>query len=222
MTRGCARVTTSSSTSARWTCAASIEPVTRTNDTALSVCIYCSSSEAVSDGLRTLAEQVGIGLAERGWAMVYGGGSVGLMGIAARAALAGGAHVTGVIPDRLVDREVALHDVTELIRTRTMRERKQLMDERSDAFLVLPGGIGTLEELTEMVSLRQLGYHDRPIVVLDADGFWEPLRRQLAHMDAHHMLHQPMDRLWRHTHTVQAALDALAVGAHPSGERSPR
>lgn len=183
------------------------------NDPApLSVCVYCSSSDDVSDSFRALAEEVGTALAARGWAMVYGGGAVGLMGVTARAALAGGARVTGVIPDKLVDREVALHDVTELIRTSTMRERKQLMDDRSDAFLILPGGIGTLEELVEMVSLRQLGYHDRPIVVLDADGFWAPLREQLAHMDVHRMLHQPMDRLWTYTHTVDAALDALAVG----------
>ena len=174
--------------------------------------MYCSSSDDVSDGFRALAEEVGTALAARGWAMVYGGGAVGLMGVTARAALAGGARVTGVIPDKLVDREVALHDVTELIRTSTMRERKQLMDDRSDAFLILPGGIGTLEELVEMVSLRQLGYHDRPIVVLDADGFWAPLREQLAHMDVHRMLHQPMDLLWTYTHTVDAALDALGVG----------
>ena len=181
----------------------------------LSVCVYCSSSRNVSDGLRALAEEVGSGLAARGWAMVYGGGALGLMGITARAALASGAHVTGVIPERLIDREIALHDVSELIRTATMRERKQLMDDGSDAFLILPGGIGTLEELIEMVSLRQLGYHDRPIVVLDADGFWEPLRQQLAHMDAHSMLHQPMDRLWTYTRTVDAALDALAADRRP-------
>lgn len=176
-----------------------------------SVCIYCSSSEAVSDDLRALAEAVGTGLARRGWAMVYGGGGVGLMGVTARAALAGGARVTGVIPDKLVAREIALDEITELIRTRTLRERKQLMDDRSDAFLILPGGIGTLEELIEMVSLRQLGYHDRPIVVLDADGFWAPLRTQLEHMDAHGMLHQPMDHLWTYTRTVDDALDALDV-----------
>lgn len=173
------------------------------------VCVYCSSSEAVSDELRAVAEAVGRGLAGRGWTMVYGGGNVGLMGVAARAALAGGAEVIGVIPDRLVDRELALHDVTELIHTRTMRERKQIMDDRSDAFLILPGGIGTLEELIEMVSLRQLGYHDRPIVVLDAADFWKPLRAQLDVMDDHRMLHRPMDRLWTYCETVEDALDAL-------------
>lgn len=176
---------------------------------ARAVCVYCSSSEAVSNGLRRLAADVGVGLAVRGWDLVYGGGAVGLMGVTARAALEGGARVTGVIPDKLVDRELALRDVTELIRTRTMRERKQLMDERSDAFLILPGGIGTLEELIEMLSLRQLGYHDRPIVVLDADGFWAPLRALLAHMGELGMLHQPMDQLLTYATTADEALDAL-------------
>lgn len=189
---------------------------------ARAVCVYCSSSEAVSDELRRLAADVGAGLAMRGWAVVYGGGSVGLMGATARAALDGGAHVTGVIPDMLVDRELALHDVSELIRTRTMRERKQLMDERSDAFLILPGGVGTLEELVEMLSLRQLGYHDRPIVVLDADGFWQPLRTLLAHMGELGMLHQPMDRLLTYATTVTDALDALdaAVPVVAAGGRA--
>lgn len=186
------------------------------------VCVYCSSSDAIGDDLRRLAAAAGAQLAARGWRMVYGGGSVGLMGITARAALAGGAHVTGVIPDKLVDRELALGEVSELVRTRTMRERKQVMDERSDAFLILPGGIGTLEELVEMLSLRQLGYHDRPIVVLDAGGFWQPLRSLLAHMGELGMLHQPMDRLIAYAETVDDALDALgsAVPASAGPARS--
>lgn len=202
----------------RSTCAASIGAVTAPTDSAaLSVCVYCSSSNHASEGLRALAGAVGTGLAARGWNMVYGGGSVGLMGVTARAALAGGAHVVGVIPEKLVDRELALEEVSELIRTSTMRERKQIMDERSDAFLILPGGIGTLEELTEMVSLRQLGYHDRPIVVLDADGFWAPLQAQMAQMADHGMLHAPMDRLWSYAHTVDAALAALNGAASNAG-----
>ncbi|HSK92412.1 MAG TPA: TIGR00730 family Rossman fold protein [Euzebyales bacterium] len=183
---------------------------------ALSICVYCSSSDAVPPRLREVAAAVGTGLARRGWSLVYGGGSVGLMGVTARAALAAGAHVTGVIPHKLADRELALHEVTELIHTHTMRERKQIMDDRSDAFLILPGGIGTLEELTEMVSLRQLGYHDRPIVVLDADDFWEPLRAQLQRMADRGMLHAPMGRLWAWTETVDEALDALAGALRPA------
>lgn len=183
----------------------------------LRVCVYCSSSDEVSQQLRTLARDVGVGLARRGWSMVYGGGGVGLMGVTATAALQAGASVTGVIPHLLADRELALHDVTELIRTATMRERKQIMDDRSDAFLILPGGIGTLEELIEMVSLRQLGYHDRPIVVLDADGYWAPLRMQLEVMEKHGMLHVPMRRLWSYAGTVDEALDALVADSAVAG-----
>jgi uncharacterized protein (TIGR00730 family) len=113
---------------------------------------------------------------------VYGGGNVGLMGEVARAALATGAHVTGVIPHRLAEREIALESVTELIRVDTMRERKAIMDTRSDAFVVLPGGIGTLEELMEILTLKQLGYHDRAIVVLDDAGYWDPLLAQFERM----------------------------------------
>jgi cytokinin riboside 5'-monophosphate phosphoribohydrolase len=173
------------------------------------VCVYCSSSDAVSPQLRVLAGDVGRGLAARGWAVVYGGGGVGLMGEVARAALDAGAPVTGVIPDKLVDRESVLPDLTEVIRTRTLRERKQIMDDRSDAFLILPGGIGTLEELVEMLALRQLGEHDRPIVALDTDGFWAPLRAQFRLMAQRRMLHQPMERLWSYARTVDDALDAL-------------
>jgi len=150
----------------------------------LTVCVYCASSEAVAAHYRRVAAELGAAIAAEGWALVYGGGSVGLMGEVARAALAGGAHVTGVIPHRLADRELALESVSRLLLTETMRERKALMDEHADAFVVLPGGIGTLEELVEMVTLKQLGYHDRAIVVLDDDGYWDPLLAQLDRMIA--------------------------------------
>jgi hypothetical protein len=184
------------------------------------VCVYCSSSDAVSPRLRALAGEVGSGLAARGWTLVYGGGGVGLMGEVARAALRAGANVTGVIPDRMVDREFALPNLTELIRTRTLRERKQIMDDRSDAFLILPGGIGTLEELVEMLALRQLGEHNRPIVALDSDGFWEPLRAQFRLMAERKMLHQPMERLWSYATTVDEALNALGQDRSGSHERA--
>lgn len=146
------------------------------------VCVFCASSDAVDPRYRAVAAELGTAVAANGWRLVYGGGAIGLMGEVARAALAAGGHVTGIIPHRLASREIALDEVTELIRTDTMRERKAVMDERSDAFVVLPGGIGTLEELVEIVTLRQLGYHDRPIVVIDPDGYWDPLWAQLQHM----------------------------------------
>ena len=146
------------------------------------VCVFCASSDAVADEYRAVARDLGRQIAELGWNLMYGGGNIGLMGEVARAALAAGGHVTGVIPHLLADREVALEEVSSLLRTDTMRERKALMDDGSDAFIVLPGGIGTLEELVEIVTLRQLGYHDRPIVLLDPTGYWDPLLQLLMRM----------------------------------------
>ena len=108
-----------------------------------------------------------------GWWLVYGGGDVGLMGITARAALAAGAEVLGIIPQRLLDREAGKRDLTELRVTSTMFERKQLLIEAADAFVLLPGGLGTLDELLDVVTLRQLGYHSKPILLVDTGGYWQ-------------------------------------------------
>jgi uncharacterized protein (TIGR00730 family) len=108
----------------------------------------------------------------RGWRLVYGGGEVGLMGVAARAALGAGGTVLGIIPQRLLDREVGKRDLTELRITATMFERKELLIREADAFLVLPGGLGTLDEILDVVTLRQLGYHAKPILLLDLGGYW--------------------------------------------------
>lgn len=175
----------------------------------ISVCVYCASSESVSAELRALAAELGHALAAQGWSLVYGGGNVGLMGEVARAALAAGAHVTGVIPHRLADREIALEDVTELVRTETMRERKGLMDDRSDAFVVLPGGIGTLEELVEILTLKQLGYHDRAIVVLDAGGYWDPFLAQLDRMVEMGLADASLPGLLDATHDVAGTIAAI-------------
>lgn len=173
------------------------------------VCVYCASSEAVAPDHRAVAAELGRALGEQGWGLVYGGGSVGLMGEVARAALAAGVHVIGVIPHLLAEQEVALHEVTELVRTDTMRERKAVMDERSDAFVVLPGGIGTLEELVEIITLKQLGYHARPIVVLDSGGYWDPLLEQLGRMVAEGMATPDLQELWEVTSTVPETVAAL-------------
>lgn len=187
------------------------------------VCVYCASSERVAPEYRAVAAELGRALAAEGWGLVYGGGSIGLMGEVARAALDAGAHVTGVIPHRLADREVALHEVTELLRTDTMRERKALMDERSDAFIVLPGGIGTLEELVEIITLKQLGYHARAIVVLDARGFWDPLLEQLRRMVEERFAAADLGDLWQVTATVAETVAALRAftGVAPRPHASP-
>lgn len=146
------------------------------------VCVFCGSSPGARPEYLAAAEAFGRALAEAGVGLVYGGGNIGLMGAVARSCLAAGGHVTGIIPQFLVDREVMLADVQELLVTADMHERKRLMFERSDAFVALPGGIGTLEELVEQMTWAQLGRHDKPILILDQDGFWSPLLTLLDHM----------------------------------------
>ena len=139
------------------------------------ICVYCGSREGAqpqhADAARTLGRLIG----ERGWRLVYGGGKVGLMGIVADAVLAAGGEVIGVIPDTLMRREVGHRGLTELHVVQTMHQRKQMMAERADAFIALPGGIGTLEELFEAWTWRQLGYHDEPIGLLNVGGYYDPL-----------------------------------------------
>ncbi|MCW2613735.1 MAG: hypothetical protein JWN08_729 [Frankiales bacterium] len=142
------------------------------------VCVYCASSTRVPQSYVDLAAAVGTALAARGHSLVSGGGRVSMMGAVARAARAGGAHTVGVIPQALVDVEVGDTE-GELVVVAGMRERKALMDERADAFLALPGGIGTLEELFEVWTARSLGLHVKPVVVLDVDGLYAPLKLQL-------------------------------------------
>ncbi|HYT09364.1 MAG TPA: TIGR00730 family Rossman fold protein, partial [Mycobacteriales bacterium] len=139
------------------------------------VCVYCASSTRIDPAHLDLASSVGAELARRGHVLVTGGGSVSMMGALGRAARAGGGHTVGVIPRQLVAMEVADHDSDELVVVDTMRERKAEMDRRSDAFLALPGGLGTLEELFEVWTAGSLGMHAKPVVVLDPDGFYDPL-----------------------------------------------
>ena len=187
--------------------------------TGLSVCVFCSSSDRVAAAYHEVAADLGRGIAARGWSLVYGGGRSGLMGTLARAALAGGARVTGVLPDRLIESEIALDGLSELVRTTTMRERKAQMDAAADAFVVLPGGIGTLEELVEVVTLKALGYHRRPIIVVDAAGYWDPLLAQVAAMVDEGFAHGAVMDLFRITTTVAATLELLATP--PADEPSP-
>ena len=140
-----------------------------------SVCVYCGSRHGARESYAAAARRLGQLIGERGWQLVYGGGRVGLMGELADAALAAGARVVGVIPDSLMRREVGHPGLSELHVVQTMHMRKQAMAERADAFIALPGGIGTFEELFEVWSWRQLGYHDQPIGVLEVDGYYEPL-----------------------------------------------
>lgn len=144
------------------------------------ICVFCASGLQIDPRHLELATAVGAAIGQRGHSLVSGGGSVSMMGAVARAARTAGAHTVGVIPQWLVDLEVADHDADELLIVDTMRQRKAEMDRRCDAFLVLPGGIGTLEELFEVWTQRALGMVDKPVVLLDPAGVFDPLWTVLA------------------------------------------
>ncbi len=146
-----------------------------------SVTVFCGSSDSVDRKYFAAAEELGAKLARRGWRLIYGGGGVGLMGSLARAVLAHGGEVTGIIPKALLELGVGDTGLTELVVTDGLRDRKAIMDERGDAFVALPGGLGTLEEVLEALTLKQLGYHRKPIAVLDLHGFFDPLWAQFQH-----------------------------------------
>jgi uncharacterized protein (TIGR00730 family) len=148
------------------------------------LCVYCGSGPGTNPRFIEAAIALGKVLAENGIRLVYGGGSIGLMGALATSVLDHGGAVTGIIPEFLTSRENALTRVQEMIVTPDMHERKRLMFERSDAFVALPGGIGTLEELVEQMTWQQLGRHSKPILIANIDGFWEPLLALLTHMRA--------------------------------------
>ena len=146
-----------------------------------SVCVYCGSRPGARPAYQALAQALGTAIGMRGWQLVYGGGRAGLMGQVAEAALAAGARVVGVIPESLMQLEVGHAGLSELHVVHTMHQRKQMMAERSDAFIAMPGGIGTFEELFEVWTWRHLGYHDRPLGLLDAADYWAPMLAFLNH-----------------------------------------
>ena len=148
------------------------------------VCVYCGSGAGTNPHFTEAAVELGKSFAENGIRLVYGGGSVGLMGAVAKSVLDHGGSVTGIIPEFLRAKENALANVQEMIVTPDMHERKRLMFERSDAFVALPGGIGTLEELVEQLTWQQLGRHSKPVLLANIDAFWEPLLSLLSHMRA--------------------------------------
>lgn len=158
-----------------------------------SVCVYCGSGFGGDPAFAQAARSLGTALGREGIGLVYGGGNVGLMGTVAGAALAAGGHVTGIIPDFLKSRERMLDDVQETIVVPDMHTRKKLMFDRADAFVALPGGIGTLEELVEQLTWAQLGQHRKPILLLSVNGFWDPLITLIDHMRAHGFIREGLD-----------------------------
>ena len=157
------------------------------------VCVYCGSGSGSNPRFLEAAIALGKVFAENNIRLVYGGGSVGLMGAVARSVLDHGGSVTGIIPDFLRARENSLTRVQEMVVTPDMHERKRLMFERSDAFVALPGGVGTLEELVEQMTWQQLGRHSKPVLLANIDNFWEPLLALLTHMRANQFIRPALD-----------------------------
>ena len=179
------------------------------------ICVYCGSSPGHDPRHEAAARALGAAIANAGIGLVFGGGSCGLMGVVARAALDAGGEVCGIIPDFLGKREIALEGLTELCVVADMHQRKQLMFEMSDAFAVLPGGFGTLDETFEILTWRKLALHDKPVLLVDIAGFWRPLLTLIDHVIGQGFAH-PADRdLYRVVSTIAQLLAALKQAPAP-------
>jgi uncharacterized protein (TIGR00730 family) len=174
------------------------------------LCVYCGSSEGSDPRYQEAASQLGAGLAARGIELIYGGGRNGLMGRVADAVLAGDGRVTGIIPVHLEHREVAHRGLSELVVVTDMHQRKRVMAERADAFAVLPGGVGTLDETIEILSWRQLGLHEKPIFIVDVEGYWSPLNALFEHIVASRFAAPLVPALIEFVPDVSALFAALA------------
>lgn len=180
------------------------------------VCVFCGAQTGADPRHAELAAALGRAVAARGLGLVYGGGKVGLMGIVADAALQGGAEVIGVIPEALMERELGHGGVTELRVVPSMHVRKQVMNDLSDGFVVLPGGIGTLEESVEIQSWAQLGIHRKGLCYLDVNGYWDPFFALLARMVEGGFVQPRHAGLALRAASPEAALDALAAWTPPA------
>ena len=180
---------------------------------AFSICVYCGSKPGDQDIYTQCAQQVGQWIGQHGGQLVYGGGRNGLMGTVADATLAAGGRVVGIIPQALVEKEWSHTECTELHVVQTMHERKQMMAERADAFLAIPGGIGTLEEFFEVWSWRQLGYHHKPIGLLSVQGFFDGLTGFLSQATERGFIGESQQHLVQHGSDVDELLSGLARAA---------
>lgn len=176
-----------------------------------SICVYCGTGSAVSDLYKDAARDVGQLCAAAGIRLVYGGGSVGLMGIVSESCMKAGGKVLGIIPGHITEREVQKHDITELVVVKSMHERKAMMVEKSDGFIVLPGGMGTLDETFEILTWKYLGLHDKPVVFLNVDGFYDPLLAMIEHMNKEGFTPESHLKLFSMVNTAEDALAVLAA-----------
>ncbi|WP_150525747.1 TIGR00730 family Rossman fold protein [Roseibium sediminis] len=186
-----------------------------------SICVYCGSSKGVDPVYEATAIRLGQILAEQNIRLIYGGGSVGLMGLVAAATLDAGGSVTGIIPRFLEEREVMLKSVDDLIVTENMHERKMLMFQRSDAFIALPGGIGTLEEVVEMMTWAQLGQHRKPVLLANTNRFWSPLLELLNHMRAQGFIRPETEVPYLVADSIEDAIPKLEKACLECPEASP-
>lgn len=176
------------------------------------LCVYCSSSDRIDPKYAVMAEELGRAMVARGWGLVYGGGKTGLMGAVARGTKAAGGRVVGVIPEFMKARELAFDQADELVTVVTMRERKLLMEARADAFVTLPGGWGTLEEIMEILTLRQLDVVKKPCVFLNQDGFYDDLLRLFERMMAERFFKPSNMDLFRVATTVEGVFAEIENG----------
>ena len=174
-----------------------------------SICVYCGSRAGSDPAFMEQAEHFGRILAEENWRLVYGAGDVGLMGAVARSAQAAGAETFGVIPQHLVDWEVGKTDLTSYVVTETMHERKKVMFMNCDAVVVLPGGAGSLDELFEALTWRQLGLHTKPVILLNTNGYWDPLTQLLNHVTRTGFADESLHGFYTTVSSPDACRDAL-------------
>ena len=182
------------------------------------ICVFSSSSDAIDREFFSHALEVGMEIALRSGTLVYGGANVGLMGAVAKATQKHGGQVVGIIPEFMRAKGIANPSADELIVTKDMRERKALMEARSDAFLALPGGFGTLEEMIEIITLKQLKQHAKPVVFLDINNFYRPLQRLFEHMIEHHFAKEAMRQIYHFAPDVPSAFSYLDTYKPPQME----
>ena len=177
----------------------------------LSICVFCGSRAGLSPAYAQAARDLGQLIAARDWRLVYGAGDIGIMGEVARSAQAAGAQVFGVIPAHLMQLEVGKRDLGTLVVTETMHERKKVMFTNSDAIVVLPGGAGTLDEFFEVLTWRQIGLHEKPIFLLNTEGFWDPLVALVEHVIAQGFAAASLREFFVVVETVEALEGALGA-----------
>ena len=184
------------------------------------ICVFCASSNDASPRYLEVARTLGGLMVERGHTLIYGGGSVGLMGELAREVQQGGGRVVGVIPERLSTEEIAFEDAEELLVTADMAERKNIMIERAEAFICLPGAFGTLDEMLEIITLKQLDYHDKPIVLVNTDGFYDTLLGFFRRLEEERLIYKECLELYEAVSDVESALELLEAepGSTPGAD----